>query len=386
MQQTAATVDFSGSAVGASPSRKALFVAGVQSQLIFAGAIGLYWVAYRLFVRSHQNVVNTDVLELLLSFFIFSIPILLLAHVVMRFWHMCRHVRPKRPSLWLVKDGVAFFSDPKRLALGLPMVVLLNLFMDIFTDIKKNIPNLVPFSWDQTFAEWDRIFHFGSHPWEWLQPILGYGPVTLIVNFSYNFWFMVMWMLWMHFAFARETSILRTRFFLSFILTWAIGGSLAAVFLSSAGPCYYTLIGLSPDPYAELMAYLRQTNETYPLMAIGIQDVLWSSYVNKAMIAGISAMPSMHNAASLLFALTGWHMSRRMGWILSAHCAAVYIGSIHLGWHYAIDAYVGWAIALAIWMICKPVAEWWERQPAMLRASRVFQAQTVAPTQGMAAA
>jgi hypothetical protein len=354
-------------------SRNRLLVEGFRAQLIFAGAIGAYWLCYRLLVRSNPDVVNTDVLELMAGFMLISIPILIFSHILIRFWHMVRFVRPKHPSIWLVRDCWTHFSDSRRLALGLPMVVLLNVFMDIFTDIKKNIPNLVPFGWDARFAEWDRIVHFGRHPWEWLQPVLGYWPITYAVNFSYNFWFLVMWMLWMHFAFARQTSVLRTRFFLSFILTWSIGGSLFAVLFSSAGPCYYALIGLTPDPYAELMDYLRQVNEILPLMAIRIQEALWQSYVHHLMIGGISAMPSMHNAASLIFALAGWQIGRKLGIVLTVHCALVYIGSVHLGWHYAIDAYAGWAIALPIWWLSKPIAQWWEERPASLRLGKLLE-------------
>lgn len=371
MQQTVGTANF-GQASVTSASRKELFLAGVWVQLIFVSIIGIYWFCYRLFVRSNPNVINTDALELLASFMLYSVPILIFCQLLMSFWHMILYVRPKRPTIWLYKDMAAHFSDPRRLALGMPMVLLLNLFMDIFTDIKKNIPNLIPFSWDPTFMEWDRFLHFGKHPWEWLQPVLGYWPITFIVNFSYNFWFLTMWMLWMYFAFTTCTSVLRTRFFLSFILTWAIGGSLMAVAFSSAGPCYYSLIGLSPDPYAPLMSYLHKVNDTIPLMAIGVQDALWYSYQTKAMLGGITAMPSMHNAASLLFALAGWQISRRLGIILSIHCFAVYIGSIHLGWHYAIDAYLGWAVAVSLWLISKPIAQWWEGHAITLRWGRIF--------------
>ncbi len=200
MQQTVGTANF-GQASVTSASRKELFLAGVWVQLIFVSLIGIYWFCYRLFVRSNPNVINTDALELLASFMLYSVPILIFCQLLMSFWHMILHVRPKRPTIWLYKDMAAHFSDPRRLALGMPMVLLLNLFMDIFTDIKKNIPNLIPFSWDPTFMEWDRFLHFGKHPWEWLQPVLGYWPITFLVNFSYNFWFLTMWMLWMYFAF-----------------------------------------------------------------------------------------------------------------------------------------------------------------------------------------
>jgi hypothetical protein len=373
MQQTAAA------ALGqhrstAPASRKEMLLAGLRAQSIFAALIGVYALCYYLIIRSHPHAMKSDVLEITGAFLMISVPILIFSHILMRFYHMVRFVRPKHPSLWLVKDAWAYFSDARRLALGLPMVVLLNFFIAIFTDTKINIPRIAPFSWDATFAEWDRIAHFGKHPWEWLQPVLGYWPVTYFINFSYNFWFLVMWMVWMHFAFATQTTVLRTRFFLSFLLSWAIGGSLLAIVFSSAGPCYYGLLGLGPDPYIELMSYLREVNGILPLMALGIQDSLWSFYIHEISLGGISAMPSMHNAASLIFALAGWQIGRRLGILLSIHCGLVYIGSVHLGWHYAIDAYAGWAIALPIWWLCKPAAEWWEGRPASVRLGKLLAA------------
>ena len=66
----------------------------------------------------------------------------------------------------------------------------------------------------------------------------------------------------------RKKLLLHWHFFLMWIL---IGGILAVVF-SSAGPCYYGRLGLSPDPFADLMAYLRGACARYrrlePLLAL----------------------------------------------------------------------------------------------------------------------
>ena len=67
----------------------------------------------------------------------------------------------------------------------------------------------------------------------------------------------------------------------------------------------------------------------------------------------------MHNATTLLFVITSFKLSRFWGWVLLAHAVFVFIGSISLAWHYAIDSYVSWALALALWFALAPVARWW---------------------------
>ena len=70
-------------------------------------------------------------------------------------------------------------------------------------------------------------------------------------------------------------------------------------------------------------------------------------------------MPSMHNASALLYALAGYQVSRFAGRLLSVHAILIFIGSIHLGWHYAVDSYLAWALTLVIWFAMAPVSRWW---------------------------
>ncbi len=176
------------------------------------------------------------------------------------------------------------------------MVLIMTVFMYVFSNIKAAIPILHPLEWDTYFAQLDSTLHFGTQPWVWLQPLLGYAPVTYLININYNFWFLVTWIMWVHFSFADKPSELRTRFFLSFFAMWAFIGGALAVWFSSAGPCFYGRLGLTPDPFADLMAYLRGVNEVLPIWAIPVQDELWRGYTdNSIIVRGISAMPSMHN-------------------------------------------------------------------------------------------
>ena len=54
-----------------------------------------------------------------------------------------------------------------------------------------------------------------------------------------------------------------------------------------------------------------------------------------------------------------WPLWVRRG--LMVHAALIFLGSIHLGWHYAVDGYLAFALAYAVWRAMEPVARWWER-------------------------
>ena len=57
------------------------------------------------------------------------------------------------------------------------------------------------------------------------------------------------------------------------------------------------------------------------------------------------------SGAALLFllALFGWRIGTAAGLAYSAFAALIFIGSIHLGFHYAVDGYAATLIALLVW-------------------------------------
>ena len=298
--------------------------------------------------------------EFALSFAAFVFVLLPLSVASLRFYHLVTKVKPEHPIPALVKDMWAYVTTPERAANGTAIVLVFVVFMNVFAHLKGSIPIVNPFSWDSTFMEWDRWLHFGNHPYEILQPILGYAPVTYAITVFYHLWFMLMWIMVAGMAFGSVSPVLRMRFFLTFMLTWGIGGNVLAMVFSSAGPCYYGLIGLAPDPFVPLMSYLNGVHEVMPLWALDTQLMLWQGYQGEGLRLGISAMPSMHNGAALLFALAGWQINRKLGMALFVFTALIFIGSIHLGWHYALDGYAGFAVALFMWWGSGLIARKWE--------------------------
>ncbi len=155
------------------------------------------------------------------------------------------------------------------------------------------------------------------------------------------------------------------QFLLSFVLTWSLLGSLLALLLSSVGPVYFGRLTGLDDPFLPLMDYLAAANQIAPVWALEVQEMLWRKYAEgeSGFGAGISAMPSMHVSATVLFALLAWRVDRWLGVVFTAFAVIVMIGSVHLAWHYAIDGYLA---ALLTWLIWR-AAGWWTARDTAFR-------------------
>jgi hypothetical protein len=347
-----------------SPSLRSIslrILASFGAHLPFLVLCVAYGGAYYLAVTTISQARLTSIVNMFATFMVFTGSVLLVSVAVIELDRIARRERSKKPIKDLAKAVSTFFTRYGRLSKGLPILMILPAFMFVFTEVKVLIPLFQPFAWDQTFDHLDRVLHFGKLPWEWLQPVIGYWPITLLLNLNYNLWFLSTWIFLAHFIWVEPTGVHRTRTLLTFMLSWAIIGSLMAVLLSSAGPAFYGRLGLSPDPYAGLMSYLRSVNEVLPIWAVSTQDMLWDGYTGNGLLAGISAMPSMHNASTLLLVLSVWNRPTIFRVTALIHAVLVFIGSIHLAWHYAVDAYLAWAVTLLIWWLAGPLARLWEK-------------------------
>lgn len=354
-----------------------LLLQGIRGQAIFTFFCIGYLLVLVLTGKIYPAMGNYSTIELVLGLATCTIPIALFALILYTFGKMALTDKPDKPLKVLYQRVKAVLVNPYQMAAGLPLFASLVLFMYCFMVFKGNITEIEPFSWDQTFDQWDVALHFGYRPWELLQPIFGNAPMTFLLNFNYNLWFFIMNFFWVHYAFIAKPGAERSRFYLTFFMTWAIGGSLAAIYFSSAGPCYYGNLGLGADPYLPLMSYLKGVNEIIPIWAVDTQIYLWTEHAAGSLYGGVTAMPSMHNATALLFVLTTWNKGGWLRWLMVAHCAMIFLGSIHLGWHYAVDSYAAWALVVGLWLIAGVVVRWWENRSHVQDFNAVHAAQAI---------
>jgi membrane-associated phospholipid phosphatase len=189
-------------------------------------------------------------------------------------------------------------------------------------------------------------------PWRITHGFLGDAASTFVVNFFYNSWMYVMigvlyWQL-----FSLRDPKLRMQFFYSYFLCWTIIGVLFAILLSSAGPCFYAGIVEATDPYQPLMQRLQEIDAQYAVWALDTQQLLWDNYANSStgFGSGISAMPSMHVSMAFLFFLVGWRTHPAAAIAFGLYAMMVLVGSVHLGWHYAVDGYAGLVLTVLVWL------------------------------------
>lgn len=233
---------------------------------------------------------------------------------------------------------------------ALPILIGFFVFFSAFTSMKTMIPHVHPFVWDPYFAWLDRALHGGVDPWRLLQPFLGHPVITKILAFIYILWLPVFFFVLFWQLFDLNNKQRRLQFFYTFVLSWAINGTFLAIFFSSAGPCYYEYVTGS-GAFRPLMAYLEQAHALYKIYAVDTQALLWQSYSSgtQGLGAGISAFPSVHVATAFLFVLLMWKMNALLRFGSIAFCAAISIGSVHLGWHYAVDGYFSILTTWGIW-------------------------------------
>lgn len=229
-----------------------------------------------------------------------------------------------------------------------------------FTTFKVSIPQFVPFYADALFADIDAALHFGN-PGEWAHAIvpdwaqypLGYlyGPI----------WF-VLWFGLLAFVALHRDKEFRQRYFWSMALTMCLLGTVAATVFSSVGPIFYDDF-VDAERFAALQKAISES-------AIGDYMAQASGYLlanfhagTGAAGTGISAMPSMHLAIVTLNACMLTNLNRRVGIGAWIYVALIQLGSVYLGWHYAIDGYFSIAAVSAIWWAVSRVQLWLGARP-----------------------
>jgi hypothetical protein len=252
----------------------------------------------------------------------------------------------------------------------LPVFLGVLLMSATFVLFKGSISYALPFSWDLTFDNWDRILHFGYRPWELLQPALGHPLITILIFAVYGIvWYQLMLGVMFYYALLAPVSVRRTQVLLVYLFVFAIAGSYMATAFSSAGPVYFDHIGIEPNPYKPLINYLGTVNSYVLPHPRFIHETLWWSYDQKMAAGGISAMPSVHNATAMIFVLVAWQAKPWIRYLMIVIFAIIFLGSIHLAWHYALDAYLAWAVTLASWWAAGLIARRWHARDSILVAT-----------------
>jgi PAP2 superfamily len=306
--------------------------------------LSLLFIASGAIFLPNPNLFSAATIVQLLIFSGLSLCFALVAHVTAKF-------AETRSVAATIDYAFKTLLARRNLARALPSVLLVGVFMFTFPTFKSQIPQLNPFSWDPAIAAFDRTLHFGHAPWELFASLTGYGRFTSDIDHFYYLWFPVIFTTTAAVALIPGHSDARHRYLLSFLLSWIVIGCVLAVAFSSAGPIYFDRLHGGTSEFTALTRNLEAVNALSPLQTIAIRDQLWQAYSapSNDVISGISAMPSMHNAICVLMFLAARHAGKALAWAAGVFALAIFVGSVHLGWHYASDGYLAAILVACIW-------------------------------------
>ena len=228
--------------------------------------------------------------------------------------------------------------------------------MPLFELFKQRILPLRGFPFDRPIAAFERALLFGHDAWSVTHALFGTVGATLFFDRLYAFWLPMMFLFPVVVVVTARSERLRARLLICWLSSWVLVAGIGAWVFGSAGPCYYTKLVGSDAGFAGLDAQLARLNAQahangQGIAAIDFQNMLLEGQSATSLLpaGGISAMPSMHVAMAVLFALAGFSFGRIAGWIFATYALLIWIGSIHLGWHYATDGIVGAAMMIGVW-------------------------------------
>lgn len=349
-------------------ARQSALPAILRRNRLLLGLIAAHSVVALLSGLYLQGGYDPNVMKQLSRLFLSFTPMFLIFLALWRFGVVAVRTRPKRRVLAAYAAELrAVLSDVERLLQGVVLLLVLTVFGAAIMFLKAAIPQILPFVWDPLFADLDRIVHFGVDPYRFLLPLLGGTVPTAIINFSYHFWMVMVYFCMFVAAFSRADGPRGDGgagrvYLLAHVLIWIVGGNALALVFSSAGPVYFERLGYG-DTFAPLMAHLEQVSQATTVWALGVQEMVWENFVGGTNV-GISAMPSMHLATSTLMALYAFHHSRWLGRAMVAFVGIILLGSVYLGWHYAIDSYLGILVAVLGWRVAAQVLAFSDRAAA----------------------
>ena len=248
------------------------------------------------------------------------------------------------------------FGQAKELAKRLAPFVALLLVYESFRGVADHLNKHVNFMF---MPNADRFLFFGTLPTTTLQQWWWHGSVQW-----YDFVFYLAYM--MHFVLPIALAVLiwktRDSQYWRFVTTYVI--------LSFAGFLTYLLFPAAPPWMASNLGLIepitRVSSDVWA--ALGIHD--FPSLYNDISPNPVAAVPSLHAAYALLFALflttlykTKW---RFIAWV---YPVLIWVGTVYQGEHYAIDAILGALYALAAFFAAPYVLGWIQRLWKKLKSS-----------------
>ncbi len=322
-----------------------------------------------LFVHVMGNVTEMTFIALMLA-----VPIVLCRAVAHGSKHGFKSLKQETTILSLAQPYFTLdfiFRTFRRVTIALGAIYL-------FVHLKHVILWWHHANFDRSLWDLDRSIHFGVQPNVWAMATLSPYPIaTVLVDWLYIKYFQYKLIVATIFLMEPRGKKLTDQFFLAFALMWFLGGLLYLV-IPADGPCYAVLSRYSiPEsnhshmfkfPVVENISatYIQEYKDAKIWNAKLYQEKLWVDRQDfltgkdmPGIFYGIAAMPSLHVAAVSFMMIFLFRASVLGGIIGAAYVIVIFFGSMFLQWHYAVDGYVGFALACFIAFVSLKLPDLW---------------------------
>ena len=223
--------------------------------------------------------------------------------------------------------------------------ILIVIGASLFLPLKYAIPGQVPFWLDEPLAAAERQL-LGTDAWVIADRLFGWALVP--VDRLYGLWLPVQSLV-LFWVMAEPPSRAKSRALIAYALAWFVLGIAAATLFASAGPIFYDRL-LGGSGFGALSDTLRSGGAW---MVRAEADAMWASLASgqPSLVAGISALPSIHVAVSLWIYLAARALAPRAAPVALAYAVFIFIASVQLGWHYVTDGVAGALGMGAMWWL-----------------------------------
>ncbi|HYC21322.1 MAG TPA: phosphatase PAP2 family protein [Candidatus Bathyarchaeia archaeon] len=223
-------------------------------------------------------------------------------------------------------------------------IVAVHVTVMMYSNLKQFIPVANERLYDSQLWRIDAWLHLGIAPAYALTELAGTHGWLHTLDRAYVLFFLAQLFVPLGFLLSSRLRPLRGRFFFAYCLIWMLGGAIAMLW-PTLGPVYYRpnqFVWLDDAPVARMLQGMLM--EDYSAFRSAPATYVVKSYY------GIAAMPSLHVGLIALFALASWRV-RWMSICLWLLTLVTFVGSMALGWHYAVDGYAGVLVAWIAWRI-----------------------------------
>lgn len=232
---------------------------------------------------------------------------------------------------------------------------LLTLLAIGFSILKSFRNSILGFFADDLMVDLDVILHFGFDPWQVYAPILDFIPLGYIDHFYSVWWFYAALILTAVGAGLEQNETIRIGVFRTYVTLWLGLGLVVASAGMSVGPVFYDRLMDESGRFDAWETFVRE-NDYVKMRAHLYTERLWGWYIERhdKLGGGVAAFPSVHVAMATLAALYAFTINRIAGFLGLAWLAIIQVGSVMLGWHYAVDGYFSIVATILIWRYFVP--------------------------------